>query len=163
MTVAAMLVALTVLTAVAGCTKVAEAPASSSVRDGAGRDWAELEVVGHDYAFRGPDSVPPGETVITFRNAGSVRHELKLVGLRPGASLGTVVPLAMIDSGWSSYREPTSGILIADPGRTTPGRLLVNLEAGRTYLLVCAFADTETAPLHSELGMIRVLHVRELP
>ncbi len=117
-------------------------------------------MVGGDYAFTSPDTVPPGETVITFRNDGTVRHELKLIALRPGSTLRTVLPLAMIDSGWSAYREPTSGILTAGPGAVTPGRLLVTLESGRTYLLICAFADSETAPLHSELGMVRALHVR---
>ncbi len=124
------------------------------------REWSDLRVTGLDYAFSAPDTVPPGETVITFRNTGTVRHELKLIALRPGVDLEVVLPLARIDSGWAAHREPTSGILTAGPGETTPGRLLVTLESGRRYLLVCAFADSDTAPLHSELGMIRVLHVR---
>jgi hypothetical protein len=116
--------------------------------------------VAGDYAFTAPDTVPAGETAFTFRNVGTVRHEVKVIALRPGSDLRRAMPLAMIDSGWAEFREPTSGILTAGPGETTPGRLLVSLRPGQTYLLVCAFADSETAPLHSELGMIRAVAVR---
>jgi hypothetical protein len=122
--------------------------------------FAELDVVGTDYAFLAPDSVSAGETAVSFRNAGRMRHEVKVIALRPNANLPEVLPLAMIDSGWAEYREPTSGILTADAGQTTPGRILVNFERGRTYLLVCAFADSDTSRIHSELGMIRPLIVR---
>lgn len=149
------------LGALAGCDPgQPDAPAGQPAVDGLAAGWSELDVVGIDYAFQSADTVPAGPTVISFRNNGSVRHELKLIGLRAGSPLRQVIPLAMIDSGWAAFREPTAGILTADPGRTTPGRLLVHLEPGRTYLLVCAFADSDTAPLHSELGMIRVLQVR---
>jgi hypothetical protein len=119
-----------------------------------------VEVVGTDYAFSAPDTLPPVEVAFAFRNAGAVRHEVKVIALRPGIDPQVVLPLAMIDSGWAQFRAPTSGILTAGPGQATPGRLLVNLQSGQTYLLVCAFADSETAPLHSEMGMIRVLTVR---
>ena len=121
---------------------------------------AAMTVDATDYAFTAPDTVVAGETAIAFRNKGMRRHEVKVIALRPGSVLRTVMPLAMIDSGWSAFREPTSGILTAGPGETTPGRLLIVFESGRTYLLVCSFADAETAPLHSQLGMIRALTVR---
>lgn len=119
-----------------------------------------LEVTGIDYAFASADTVDAGETEIAFHNAGTVLHEVKLIALRPGVDLATVLPLARADTGWADYREPTSGILTARPGLTTPGRLLVTLESGRTYLLACHFADSDDAPLHSELGMLKVLVVR---
>lgn len=147
---------LVVATLLAACSPGADREASAPSRTA----WSEMTIVGHDYAFTSPDTVSAGETAITFRNEGTVAHEVKVVALSPDAVTPTVMPLAMIDSGWAAFREPTSGILTAQPGRTTPGRLLVNFESGRTYLLICAFADSDMAPLHSELGMIRVLHVR---
>lgn len=120
----------------------------------------EIEVRGVDYAFMAPDTVPAGLTAISFSNGGSVRHEVKLIALRPDADVAAAMRLAMIDSGWTHLRRPTSGILTAAPGDTTPGRLLAEFRSGETYLLVCHFADDETAPLHSELGMIRRLVVR---
>lgn len=122
--------------------------------------FQEVAVRGVDYAFLAPDTVKAGLTAFSFSNTGTVRHEVKLIALRPGVAFRTAMPLAMIDSGWTHLRRPTSGILTAAPGDTTPGRLLAELRSGETYLLVCHFADAETAPLHSELGMIRQLVVR---
>ena len=119
-----------------------------------------LDVTGIDYAYAAPDTVAAGEAEIAFHNAGTVMHEVKLIALRPGVDLATVLPLARVDTGWAAYREPTSGILTARPGETTPGRLLVTFATGRHYLLICHFADTDDAPLHSELGMAKVLVVR---
>lgn len=120
----------------------------------------EVSVRGVDYAFLAPDTVAAGPTALSFSNGGSVRHEVKLIALRPEADVATAMRLAMVDSGWAQLRRPTSGILTAAPGDTTPGRLLAELRSGETYLLVCHFADADTAPLHSELGMIRRLVVR---
>jgi len=120
----------------------------------------EVRVRAADYAFVAPDTVAAGLTAFSFVNAGSVRHEVKLIALRPGADERVAMRLAMIDSGWAHLRRPTSGILTAAAGDTTPGRLLASLASGETYLLVCHFADADSAPLHSELGMIRRLVVR---
>jgi hypothetical protein len=122
--------------------------------------FADVVVRGVDYAFLAPDTVPAGLTAFSFVNTGTVRHEVKLIALRPGVDARVAMPLAMIDSGWAHLRRPTSGILTAAPADTTPGRLLAQLVAGETYLLVCHFADSDSAPLHSERGMIRQLVVR---
>lgn len=122
--------------------------------------FRHVAVRGVDYAFLAPDTVDAGLTAFSFSNGGTVRHEVKLIALRPEAEVASAMRLAMIDSGWTHLRRPTSGILTAAPGDTTPGRLLAELRSGETYLLVCHFADTDTAPLHSELGMIRRVDVR---
>jgi hypothetical protein len=119
-----------------------------------------MEVVATDYAFSAPDTVPVGQRSVSFVNRGTVMHEVKVIALRRGVDLARVIPLAMADSAWDEYREPTSGILTARPGLRTPGRLLVNFERDRTYLLVCGFAESDTSRMHSELGMIRLLRVR---
>lgn len=119
-----------------------------------------VAVKGMDYAFTAPDTVAAGETVFAFENVGQMLHEVKVIGLHAGVSLAEIVRLDQADSGWRHLTDQTSGILVARAGTTTPGRLLVHLEAGRTYLLVCGFQDTDESPVHSQLGMIRALHVR---
>jgi hypothetical protein len=122
--------------------------------------FAEVAVRGSDYAFIAPDTVDAGLTAFSFSNGGKMRHEVKLIALREGVDARTAMPLAMIDSGWTSLKRPTSGILTAGPGETTPGRLLADLKRGERYFLVCHFADADSLPLHSQLGMIRQLIVR---
>ena len=55
--------------------------------------------------------------------------------------------------------DAPSGILTADSGVRTPGSLLVNLERGKRYLLVCNFQDSASAPTHMHLGMLKVVKV----
>jgi hypothetical protein len=119
----------------------------------------EVQVRAVDYAFASPDSLPAGETIFSFANAGTVQHEVKVIALRPGTTLTTILRLEVADSGWRHLTDPTSGILTAGPGATTPGRLLINLQPNRTYLLVCGFQDSEDAKPHIKLGMVREVHV----
>lgn len=117
----------------------------------------EVMVRATEYAFQAPDSLPAGATAFGLENAGLKAHELILVGLRPGATLSEIVRRDRADSTWRHLREPTSGILTADSGITTPGRLLVNLVAGRTYVLICNFQDSDDAPPHLHLGMVHLI------
>lgn len=117
----------------------------------------EVTVRAHDYSFEAPDSLPAGPVAFGLENAGTVPHEVIITGLRPGASMGEILRRDRADSTWRHLRYPPSGILTADSGVTTPGRLLVNLEAGRTYLLVCNFQDSDTSAVHFHLGMARVI------
>lgn len=126
----------------------------------AGSQYAEFEVVANDYSFTAPDTVASGLTAVSLVNHGTVMHEVKVIGLRIGVDLDRVLPLAMVDSAWEEFRDPTSGILTARAGHRTPGRLLIDFQPGRTYLLLCALAQSDTSRLHSELGMVRVLAVR---
>jgi hypothetical protein len=89
-----------------------------------------------------------------------VWHEVKVIALKPGVTLDTIVRLERAGTGWRQLTEPTSGILTAAPGMTTPGRLLVDLAGGRTYVLVCGFQDSDSTPRHSRLGMVRAIYVR---
>jgi hypothetical protein len=122
--------------------------------------YAELEVTATDYAFTAPDTVASGETAVSLVNHGTVMHEVKVIRLLDGVNLERVLPLAMADSAWGDFRDPTSGILTARAGLRTPGRLLIDFQPGRTYLLLCSLAQSDTSRLHSELGMVRVLSVR---
>lgn len=118
----------------------------------------EVTVLGHDYAFQLPDSLPAGPTAFAFENVGEVPHEMILVGLQEGATLDEVMARQRAGGDWRALLEPGAAILIADPGERSNARVLADLEAGRTYALVCNFRDTDDAPPHTELGMIRPVH-----
>ncbi len=119
----------------------------------------EVLVLGHDYTFQLPDSLPAGRTAFAFENAGQVPHEMILVGLRDGATLQEVATRRREGRDWQELVESTAAILIAPPGERSAAQVLADLEAGRTYALVCNFQDSDSAPPHTELGMMKSLHV----
>ena len=45
------------------------------------------------------------------------------------------------------------GILLAMPGQSSSGKLIVNLVRGRTYLIICQLEAPEGAPRHNVLDM----------
>lgn len=113
----------------------------------------EVTVIGLDYAFRAPDTLPPGPTAIAFENRGEVDHELILVRLQEGVTVADVMEAVRGGGDPRELTEGGPGILIAGPGQTTASRLLVDLQRGRTYALVCNFRDQPDDPPHTELGM----------
>ncbi|MEO8478990.1 MAG: hypothetical protein ABI542_05095 [Gemmatimonadota bacterium] len=119
----------------------------------------EVLVEGTEYTFHAPDSLAAGPTAFAFTNRGRQRHEVKIVGLKAGVTMAQVQEAAKADLPLGELTEPTSGILTAGPGATTPGRILVTLHAGRRYVLVCGFQDTEDAPTHDQLGMVHEIRV----
>jgi hypothetical protein len=115
----------------------------------------EITVGGDDYAFIVADSVPSGSVRFAFDNRGQVRHEMVLVQLAEGATLADLGEA--VQSGGDPFQliSDFGGVLIAEPGTTAWGQLQVDLEPGRTYALLCNFQDTEDAPPHTELGMVK--------
>ena len=128
----------------------------ASTAPGSAQSLANVEIVGLDYAFRAPASLPPGLTAFAFKNEGKVPHEVVLVRLKPGVVVDSLLKaddparLRMIEFG---------GILIAGPGGAPLGRILVELTSG-TYLLICNFQDAPDKPQHLSLGMLSVLQVK---
>lgn len=113
----------------------------------------EVTVVGLDYAFQAPDTLPPGRTEFAFENRGEVDHEMILVRLKEGVTLEEVMEGVRGGDDPGVYTEGGPGILIAGPGQTTASRLAVELLPGRTYALVCNFRDEPDDPPHTALGM----------
>ena len=120
---------------------------------------ATVTVVGVDYAFQAPATLPAGLTAFAFENHGKVRHELAMLRLKAGVTLDSL--MHVIDSA-PARRALTEGVglLFADPGQTPLGRLLVELTAGRTYVLFCNFQDTPDKPRHMMIGMVASLQVK---
>lgn len=111
-----------------------------------------VTIMAHDYAFALPDSLRSGPTVFRLQNAGKVPHEVFVLLLKPGATMRQFFDVA--DAGkQDSLLEATVGVLMTNPGLTAPGTLLTDLLPGRTYVLVCTFADSAGKPAHVELGM----------
>ncbi|MGQ0701654.1 MAG: hypothetical protein ACT4PM_00805 [Gemmatimonadales bacterium] len=117
----------------------------------------ELLVTGQDYAFQLPDSMPPGLVAFRFYNSGKVPHEMGVSPRKPGVTLAQVLELDRRGGNVDSLFEGIVGILIVNPGDTAVGRLLVDLEPGRTYVFWCNFQDAPDQPRHINLGMIRSL------
>lgn len=113
----------------------------------------DVTVVGIDYAFDAPDTLPPGATAIAFENRGKVPHEMILVRLKEGITLEKLMEGVGRGGDPREFTEGGAGILIAAPGETTAGRLLVDLLPGWRYALVCNFQDEPDAPPHIALGM----------
>lgn len=106
-----------------------------------------------DFAFTGPERWASGAQLLQIVNTGEQDHQLRLARLRDGASLQT----------WMSAEDPkTVAKSIAGMARIGPGEvayLPVDLEPG-TYIAYCLITDLSTKRSHTEMGMLREIHVR---
>ncbi len=119
----------------------------------------EIVIGGLDYSFDIPSEIPAGRVQISFENRGQVPHEAILVELNPGTTMTDMVQAVESGTDPDELVQQFGGILIADPGEKTWGRLYVELIAGRTYGLVCSFVDEEGDPPHIAMGMLRTFTV----
>jgi hypothetical protein len=138
---------------------VLAAACSSGDADFGAGEAHEVTIRGHDYAFEFVEPVPAGTVRFGFDNIGEVPHEAVLVNLREGVTAEDVSRALQGESDPRELMAGIVGILIADPGESALGILEVELEAGRTYALLCNFTDTDDAPPHIALGMMRVFQV----
>jgi hypothetical protein len=119
-----------------------------------------VTVAGTDYAFQAPDTLSGGRTAISFQNQGRVPHELAMGRLKPGITLDQVLERLRSGGDPQEFLDAMIGVLIASPGQSSGGELLVDLVPGRTYAIVCQFRDGEGQPPHLVLGMHKGLAVR---
>ena len=119
---------------------------------------ATVTVVGLDYAYQAPATLPAGLTAFAFENHGKVRHEVVIARLRAGATLDSLI-----------HGEPGAarlrfveivGILIAEPEGRPLGRLLVDLAPGQSYVLFCNFQDAADKPRHMAIGMVASIQIK---
>lgn len=122
---------------------------------------AHVSIVGTDYAFtKVPTTLAPGRTVIAFENKGTVRHELSIARLRPGVTVQQILDAGPGAASGKQFTDQVIGILIARPGESSGGELLVTLEPGRRYLVICTLRDAPDAKQHSAMGMVASFEVR---
>ena len=125
------------------------------------QQFTEVTINGNDYAYTNlPASLHPGLTAFSLVNKGTVLHEMILVRPKPGVSPDSVA------RSWGSIAariettEMPEGVVMSLPGVRSTGRLLVNLERGKTYMLICNFQDMANKPRHVSLGMFTSFQVK---
>lgn len=111
-------------------------------------------VVGSDYAFALPDTIAPGPTSFSLENTGRVEHEVAMARLKPGVTLAQAWEAMQAGGDADALLAETVGVLFAQPGRGSAGRLVVDLVPGSTYALMCFLQDSPNDPPHSALGMM---------
>lgn len=116
-----------------------------------------VTVVGRDFAFEAPDSLPPGPTRFAFRSVGTVPHEMAIARVKRGVSLDSVLRLELAGADITGLYDPGEGLLYTALGETVDAELLVTLEPGRDYVLNCTLE--EKGKPHAMLGMVRGLRV----
>lgn len=125
------------------------------------QQFADVLIKANDYAYLNPPtSLAPGLTAFSFVNTGSVRHEMVLVRLKPGVSVDSAMRVRNAGGPPQGTVEPANGILTAPPGVKTPGRLLVDLLPGHTYVILCFLQDAADKPHHTVLGMYTSFRVQ---
>lgn len=132
-----------------------------SVACSAGESSNQVTVVGNDYVFQAPDTLPSGPTTFTFENQGEVRHEVILVRLTEGTTMEQVMKAVQGEADPSTLMEGGLGILVAEPGQTTATGLHADLMPGRTYALICNLTDGPEEVPHTQLGMRDSFYVPE--
>jgi hypothetical protein len=118
----------------------------------------EVKIIGRDFSFDTPAILGAGVTTFTFENPGQLRHEMIIVLLRPGVTEQQVREAHQAGIPLTRQREQfwdgeILGILLAMPGQSSSGKLVVNLMRGRTYLILCQLEAPVGAPRHNILGM----------
>lgn len=118
-----------------------------------------VEVIGVDYAFKVPSSLPAGATTFSFNNEGKHRHEFNIFLLKRGATIDQVVNARKEGKSQLIYIDGAVGVLFANEKSKAPSRLTTNLLPGRDYGVLCIFRDSAKAPQHFEIGMYSAIHV----
>ncbi len=98
--------------------------------------------------------------MFTFANQGKVNHEMSIGRLKPGATIDDLLKVSREGGRLRDLITRSVGILVAGPGKSPDGRLLVDLIQGETYLVFCNFKDTPEAPPHMTLGMYATFTAR---
>ncbi|MEO8193550.1 MAG: hypothetical protein ABI681_06840 [Gemmatimonadales bacterium] len=119
----------------------------------------QVEIIGTDYAFQAPASLPAGRTLFRFANHGKARHELNISLLRPGVSIDTFIETIRTDQTVQPLIEGPVGVLFAEPGGQSASGLAVDLRKGQTYAVICIFRDSTGARRHYDLGMYSTISV----
>lgn len=118
-------------------------------------------ITGTDYAFlQLPDTLRSGRTALAFSNRGTVKHEMSVARLRPGVTVQQVLQQGPGAASSRALVDQLVGILIARPGEDSGGELLVDLQSGRRYLVICTLRDAPGAVHHMKLGMVGTFETR---
>jgi hypothetical protein len=123
-----------------------------------------IHLIANEYAFIAPEVTRAGPTTFTLENRGAKFHEVLVGLLRPGAGAAEIVAAHKQGVGFRQLAQyyldgDASGALFAGPGKTSAAGLTIDLQRGRSYVLVCQLRDSVGAVQHASLGMFRILRV----
>jgi hypothetical protein len=118
-----------------------------------------VTIEAREYAFLAPVTLTPGPTAFRFVNRGTVPHEMQLFRFAPGVSRKAAQAYLLAGDAPDSAADPSGSVLIAFAGITAREEILVPLERGERYALICGFRDAPGKPKHAALGMVALLEV----
>jgi hypothetical protein len=118
-----------------------------------------IRITATDYAFQVPEHIKAGETIFTFENHGAVRHEMSLVMLNEHMPADSAIRGMLAGSPRRNFADGQGALVISAPNEAPGPGIWLNLEAGRTYLVVCTLRDTPQSPPHATMGMITSFRV----
>ena len=113
-----------------------------------------VRITGTDYAFHIPDHIRAGETIFTFENRGSVRHEMSLALVKAGVGPDSIFTTLVAGSARRDWLEGQAPLIVSRPGDHPGPGLWLDLQAGRTFLVLCTLRDTANARPHLMMCMI---------
>lgn len=113
----------------------------------------DVVVVATDYAYELPPEIAAGPVALRLDNRGKVGHEMALGLLKAGVTQDSVLAYAAAGHDPGDLTDGVVGILIAAPGVEALGALRADLLAGRTYMMICQFQDSDSLPPHIAMGM----------
>lgn len=118
-----------------------------------------VRIVGTDYSFQLPEHIRAGETVFTFENRGSVRHEMSLALVKPGFAPDSVLAALVAGSPRRNWLDGQAALIVSRPADPPGPGIWLDLEANRTYVVICTLRDTPEAQPHLMLGMVASFRV----
>lgn len=144
-------VALALLGACDKAGKPAEQAAAAATAPAAPRT---VHVVGNDFSFEAPDTLPAGLTTLHLMNHGRELHQIVLLRLAPGQTFADFQKMDM------NAPPPPDLQVIGGPNPAAPGgeaEATVDLKPGQ-YVLLCAIPSPDGKP-HMMKGMVRPMTV----
>ncbi len=116
-------------------------------------------IIGIDYAFQYPRTLPPGRHSFVFRNDGKMTHQVSIAQLADGVTLQKVFEVEKAGGDVDSLFDGDFGLLQVRGGGTPLGALDVDMKPGRVYVIACFVRDDPKSPDHYALGMYGEIRV----
>ena len=115
----------------------------------------ELEIVGTEFAFAGPETAPAGELTITFTNNGTQPHVMAGFPLKEGAP-GVEELAKLPEKEVEKYAVgPLTGAGLKKP--VMPGKsetFTLDTTNAASFAYICYIEDPKTKKPHLQLGMV---------
>jgi uncharacterized cupredoxin-like copper-binding protein len=122
----------------------------------ASKPKADLTVTLVDYGFKLSSPIRAGTRTLRVHNAAKLDHELELVQLAPGKTLGDLMA-------WLSKMEgPPPGKALGGIAGMSPGvadYFTANFSSGSKYVLICFIPDARDGKPHFAHGMVQQITV----